>query len=436
MEKKGRLKVVYICHFSNELIRHRLCLNSYRNVNILRKYIGVKPKIYEDFAPWVSNILYQSPNYYKELDTYVISPHKGMKRSLEEFQDNGIHYSFYKSRPSRIFLELDKRIFKGRLVSYKKNRKVVESLIRQISPDIIVLIGTENPYYSSTVLDIDGIPIFILCQTVFNNPEHKCGYDEVTYFKRSSVENLLINKTEYCGVYNDKHKELLRKNGYKGYIFNFYWPSGKPYVADSVKTKQFDFINFANGMSWNKGYHDCINALAIVKRKYPNIQLALVDKGPESVKKELIQLIEKNNLSQNITFIPFFEKKTDLLQFLHNVRFAVLPCKVDHISGTMHQAMGQGLPLVVYETTGTPSLNKDMPCVLIAKMNDIDDLAAKMTKLMDDDNLVEELSKNALSYMAEYRKSNEGRMGQLLCEYKSIYDHYYNGKSIPLELIK
>ena len=366
---------------------------------------------------------------------HVIAPHKGMKKQKEEFVIDGLFYHFFRPLPSDLLAAIDNKLFRGKLVTYKENRNKVEAFIHNISPDIVILVGTENPYYSCTVLGIEDIPIYILCQNVYNNPENRCACDAMTYHKRATVEKNLLMKSNYFGVYSEKHRALLRANGYSGYIFCFQWPNGEPFVAEPVDNKQYDFINFANSMSSNKGYHDCINALARVKDKYPNVQLALVDNGPGSVKNELIEIIGKNGLEGNVTFIPFFEKKTDLLQFLKCVRFAVLPCKVDHISGTMLQSMEQGLPIVVYKTTGTPLLNADKQCVLIADMNDVNGLADNMLKLMEDEALGRMLSTNAMTYMSEYRKNNEGRMEQLIVEFRAIIDHFNTGRAIPEELL-
>ena len=58
-------------------------------------------------------------------------------------------------------------------------------------------------------------------------------------------------------------------------------------------------------------------------------------------------------------------------------RFAVLPCKLDHTSGTMAQAMQLGLPIVVYKTTGTPTFNRERECALIAEKENVEGLAEK-----------------------------------------------------------
>jgi glycosyltransferase involved in cell wall biosynthesis len=430
-----KIRVAMVCHFSNERVREKLNLGGLKTTNFVRRVLGKEPLTLFDFAPWVNNIIYQSQSN-DEIELHIISPHQGMSDKTEFFQDAGISYYFFKSVPSYLMRKVDDIFFKGKLyTTYNSNRKAVSNFLNTINPDIVVLVGAENPYYGNTILELKKKPLYVLCQTIFNNPEFEPFAGEVDYNKRALLERKIFGATKYVGVSNDKQKALLKKLGYQGYIFDFHWPPGAPFKPQPCEEKQYDFINFANGMSSDKGYHDCIKALSFVKKHNPNVKLALVDKGPENVRKELIELINEYGLKENVFFIPFFEKKTELLQFLHNVRFAVLPCKLDHISGTMHQAMGQGLPTIVYETTGTPSLNEKKQCVLIAPMNDYEQLGRLMVRLMSDSTLASELKQNSLEFMAEYRRGNEKRMNQLIEEFKAIIANYYDEKPIPSHLL-
>ena len=53
------------------------------------------------------------------------------------------------------------------------------------------------------------------------------------------------------------------------------------------------------------------------------------------------------------------------------------------------------MPVVVYKTAGTPTLNEEKECVLIADMENVKQLAEKMLLLLDDEKKASELCKNA-----------------------------------------
>jgi glycosyltransferase involved in cell wall biosynthesis len=267
----------------------------------------------------------------------------------------------------------------------------------------------------------------VLCQSIYNNPEF-----HVLNKKNASTELEILKKERYVGVYSEKHYHLLRGLGYDKYIFSFQWPlNGSHFTPQPCENKSYDFINFALQMSRDKGFHDSIEALAIVKHKYPNVKLNLVDGGNDVVRSELKQMIKKLGLENNVSFTPFFAEQNDLFQHLQTVRFAVLPCKVDHISGTQMQSMEYGLPVVCYKTTGTPSLNAEKNCVLIAEMNDVADLANKMLLLMDNPSLADELRANSYEYAQKRAQKAQQHMPRLVENFKAIIENYKSGTPIP-----
>ena len=422
-----------VCNFSSDRLRKKMHLSNYSFINAFRSILGHNKYKYKEFALWNEGIIHNCVGN-NAIDLHVISPHAGLKKVFEEFELEGIHYYFYRNAPGFIIKYLNKTLFHQKLVKFKHNRRVVNGLISRINPDIIVLVGAETPYYSSTILDIDDKPLYALCQAVVTNPEFEVLFDKDTYRVRSNCERAILSKTKYVGVYNDKHHDLYRKIGYNGYIFRFDWPTMDDKIILLNCKKQYDFINFANVLSSEKGYHDCIEALAIVKKVFPDVRMALVEKTSKGkVKDELIALINQYDLNNNIVFIPFFENKEDLFRFIQLSRFAVLPCKVDYISGTMLQAMEYGLPTIVYETEGTPTINAKKETVLIAKKCDINDLANKMIELMSDENKASLLRLNGLEYMESYLHMKKNSMANLLENFRAIILNFTQGIEIPNE---
>ena len=432
MEENKQIKVAMICHFSNAEVREKLPLGKRRFYKLIRKLFHLPKKNdgYADIAPWDSNII-KCIKERNDIDLYVISAHGGMKKNTVVFDLDGIHYTFIRPEMANFL----KRIIPSNTL-WRRMNPMTPNIIRRIEkirPDLVMLVGAENAYYSSSVLSISNYPIFVLCQNVLNNPEYQSGYiDE----KNTSTELEIIRNARYMAVYSVKHFNLLRQLGYQNYIFHFNWPipNGLDITPVPIENKKdYDFINFAMHMSENKGYHDCIRALAIVRQKYPKVRLCLVDGGYDDVRAELKSLISEFHLEDNVAFVPFFAERKDLFQFLETVRFAVLPCKVDYISGTQLQSMEHGLPLVCYKTEGTLTLNKEKKCVLIAEMNDIEDLAEKMIALMDNPELANELIDNSLEFTQKRHDNARGNMQRLVENIKSIIDNYGHDTEIPKE---
>lgn len=428
MYEDRKMKVAMICHFSNKEVREHLPLSKRRLYRFARKLLGMPRKGggYGDIAPWDNNFI-DATKARDDIELFVISAHGGLKRSRVSFDADGIHYHFIRCEVATLLKNLIPNDDVWRFLNPMSPK--VKKLVQRINPDLVLLIGTENAYYSSTILGIQDYPIFVLCQTVYNNPEFG-ALDK----KNASTELKILEKEQYVGVYSDKHYHLLRGLGYNHYIFDFQWPIPRSFfVPTPCDKKKFDFINFAFHMSREKGFHDSIEALAIVKKKYPNVTLDLVDGGNDIVRAELKKMIKDLGLENNVTFTPFFAERNDLFQHLQQVRFAVLPCKVDHISGTQLQSMQYGLPVVCYKTTGTPTLNEEKECVLIAEMNNVKDLAEKMLLLMDNPTKAEELKTNALEFSRKRIQKAEENMPRLVENFKSIINNYKFDTPIPEE---
>lgn len=427
-----KLKVCMICHFSNAAVRNHLPLDDRKLYSIIRKLLRMptKGKGYGDIAAWDVSIIDEFRKH-PDMELHVISAHSGLKKSMVSYTEDGVHYNFVNCDRATLL----KQFIKNDDLWRRLNPMVkhVHHLVDKIKPDLVLLVGLENAYISSTVLGIKDVPVLGLCQTIYNNPE-RAMYSYVDS-KNATTEMEIFKEHKYFGVYCKKHYELLKAIVPEKYIFKFGFPSNGALLEPSKTEKEYDFVNFAMGMSAKKGFPDAIEATSIVKKKYPEVRLNLVGGGSVEQKEELAKMAEQLGVKDNVIFTPFFEKKSDLFLHIQKSRFALLPCKMDNISGTMTQAMQLGLPLVVYKTPGTPSFNREKQCALIAEKENVEQLAQHMIALMGNPELGETLKKNAREFQekkAEMAKQNGDR---LIETFKAVVAKEQQGKDIPQELL-
>lgn len=424
MEKP--IKVAMVCHFSNAEARSHLPLDKRRLFRLARKILRmpVKGGTYGDVAAW-DPYLIEFLSKRDDIDLYVISAHTGIKRNVVSYIDKKVHYFFVKCD----YATMLKRLIKSPKLWLKMNpmRPKVRRIINRIHPDIVTMVGAENAYIASTVLGIDDYPVLIQCQTIYNNPD-RAEYSEIDE-KNAFVERELFKTAKYVAIPTKMHLDMFNKMESNAMVFDWKAKTPLPKV-DYYGPKVYDFVNFALTMDFRKGFHDSIRALAIVKEKYPNVTLNLTGGCTAEQKKELVALVTELNLLENVMFTPFFEKQEDLFRHIQKSRFALLPSKMDHISGTMVQAMHFGLPLVCYATSGTPQINKEKECALIADMNNVEQLAEKMTLLLDNPDKAELLQKNAWERL-EKKNNMEACTDRLVNTYKAIIDYDKNGTPIP-----
>lgn len=419
-----------VCHFSNAEVRKHLHLGVSKLYAVVRKMLGLPVKVmtFGDIAPWDTNIIH----YFREredVELHVLSAHSGLKRRIASFEDQGVHYSFIKCETANLLKHMIPNDALWRKVNPMK--KDVHRLVHRIQPDIVLLVGTENAYYSSTVLGLDEYPVYTLCQTVYNNPE-RAAYSKISS-KNASTELELFKHFLYFGVYCKKHYDLLKGLSPKNIVFKFGFPSDGAILEPVSTVKEYDFVNFALTMDLRKGFPDAIRAIAIVRQKYPGVRLNLVGGGTSELKNQLKALIEELGLQGNVVMTPFFEKQDDMFRHIQKSRFAVLPCKMDNVSGTMIQSMQLGLPLVVYKTTGTPALNRDKECVQIAEHGNVADLADKMLELMDHPEKADSLRKNARELQERIAENAKQNGDRLLANVKAVIAHFKEGTPIPDE---
>lgn len=429
--QKGKIKVAWICHFSNGKVREKLPLSKRRFLNRIKKMLGKQPYVYTDFAPWVNNLISEFEKF-EDVELHIIAPHTGLSPFKYSFEINGIFYHFF--RPE-LPLRLD--ILVSRLPHQEKrrfslNRLWVKQFIKEIQPDIVNLIGTENPYYSITVLDIKNIPVFVSAQTVYTNPDRQKISGNCDPL-RWDTELKIHHKEKYYGCAGRMHRDLILRNNPDAIIFKNFFPIQYPKKVKEVE-KEFDFVYFAQGVSQKKGIEDAIDALALVKKEKPNVTLKVVGHCPPNYKVFLNNKINNLGLTENISFHDYFPVHSDMHQYIKKAKFALLPVKLDVIPGTVIEAMLLELPVVTYKTTGTPYLNKNGETVLISEIGDIEHLAANMLKLLDSPELAEQLKKKAKTFVKK-EFDNATSAKRLLEDYKAVIAHYHNGTPIPEKLL-
>ena len=425
----NKLEVALVCSFSNAKVRENLPLSDRKLYRLGRRMLGLPTKIggYGDVAGW-NTYMIELLRRCDDIELTVISAHAGLTKRHVAFDLEGVHYHFVRIEGATLL----KHLIPSPSLWHRLNpvRPVVRRIVKKTKPDVIALIGAENPHISGTVLNIEGIPLIVKCQTIYNNPDR--GKSGPVDAKNAYVERLIFKDLKYVAVGTGMHCRLFRQFNQTAY--NFMWPLGNLLPEVMPLDKEYDFVNYAMGMSDKKGYPDAIKALAIVKEKYPKVKLNLVGGSSKEGKEALERLVADLHLESNVTFTPFFEKQEDLFQHLQKSRFALLPCKMDSVASTIRQAMHYELPVICYKTDGTPDLNRDKECVLIAENGNVEDLAAKMIQLLSDQEKKEELRKNAKEFSRRWN-DDEGNLRQMVDNFYAVVDHYRNGTPIPERLL-
>lgn len=424
------MKLLLLSPYDNAELRSHLEFKEYNGFLkfIIEKLgLGRKTNSFKDIAPWVGNLIAELETR-SDVEIVSVAPHIKLRQKIESFKLGKTTYYFYSSDySSALRLIKNYRLWKV----FQNSGSLVRKIVDDVKPDIIVLFGTENPIISAPILSLTDYPVFCILQTVYNNPDRE-KFSKPSKFKQQLELDILSHVQNY-GMGNPSYRDMIHNLNPKVNALKYLWPSVR-FTEIPTQEKKFDFVNFAFSMDSRKGDEDSIRALAIVKKIYPNVTLNITGGYSSDRKQHLVEIIDELGLKENVSFTPFFEKHEDMLKHVMQARFAVLPIKLDLISTTVREAMYYKIPVVTNRTKGTPELNKEKRCVLLAEINDIDSLAENMLELMRDQNLAETLKDNAYKHLLQQQKENEQKIDHLMVVLKAIYDNKHKQTPIPEEL--
>lgn len=395
------MKIAWICSFSNALVREHLDIGLPRWIQWLYTRVrGHAPFSDADYGVWNTYAIKEFEKY-NEVELHVISPCPFLRKTLEEFVINGVHYHFFRDEGGTIRNMVYKQLVKPKSSEYKQNRRIIIKLIEQIKPDVVHLFGAENPQYSLALLDVPrNIPTLVQLQTLVNDPDFKGNFpiDEARYQYLAKVELDVLQCADYIGTTATKYFNYVIQHIKPGAkMMNTTLALGESVQPPSQETR-YDFVYFAADIS--KSCDLALEAFGLAYQQNPSITLDIIGGYTEGYKSQLDDIIERYGIGKAVTFEGRLATHDDVINQIRKARYALLPLKIDLTPGTIREAMSNGLPVLTTDTgeLGTQNLNREYQCVLISPTSDHKALADNMIKLLNDPSTAEILRQNAYKY--------------------------------------
>lgn len=422
-----------LCHLSNALTRTHLKYGCGFFESVVR-FILHEPISKSDFAQWNTNAIKEFEKNTDEVELHVISPGYSMYENEAIFVENGVHYYFFKDEKT-LFTRFKNKLLKSYKDTYSKNRGYISKKIAEIRPDIIHMIGAENPNYSMAALDFPKeIPHIVQLQTLMFDSNFKKSYpvDSENYEYRANLERRIINNADFIGTNSTVYKRILNVS------FNLKNPILRINLALaenvdlSYRQKEFDFVYFAAKIS--KAADFAIESFAIAHKVYPTATLDIVGDYSVDYKKMLDARISELGIQNFVTFEGQLATHDEVISQIKKSRFALLPLKIDLISGTIRESMANGLPVVTSITPDTPKLNEKRESVLLSPIGDHQAMAENMLKLLNDEKYAEMIRENA-GITASERVNNEQVIRKWIDAYHACIENFKNKTPIPENLL-
>ena len=172
-----KLKVVWLCYFSNEFVQNQL-----------------KPfKRIGEIAPWISSLIKLFENNI-DIELHIISQHEWIT-GYKSFEKNGVFYHFFNNgipftgRHWPSFLRFDLWI------DFFPLKKKFASIVNKIQPDIIHMHGAENEFCTGIIQFHRKFPVFITIQGFI----HKSSSISKSIKRRIQNEFKILNLFNHYG---------------------------------------------------------------------------------------------------------------------------------------------------------------------------------------------------------------------------------------------
>ena len=415
-----KIRIIWICHFSNKEIREKIFL--------------LKQRVNSDFAPWITNMI-KGFEKRPDVDLHIISPHKGMTRLIQQFGHNGLFYHFFKPdlpivhRKWPRFFPLDK------WTQYIKNRIIVYFMVKRIKPDIICLIGAENPYYSLSILWLKkfNIPIYIIIQGILSDPNIYSSGKKPDVIS-IGFERKIHREFKYFGIGAPFFCDLIKRDNPAPIFLGVQMPRAINIAPNNLDTtKEYDFVFFGR-LDQSKGIEDLLEALLLVKNYKSDVTLNVIGLAGKKYFYYLKQMSRKLGILNNVTFSGYLPTINDVHKEALKAKYYVLPTRVEGMASSIIECMLLGLPVITCRTGGLPYLNKDGITILMSEPGDVRELAKNMIKIIQSPKLAEELSNKAKEFAIK-EFSIEKITDTYLKQFKAIIKNYHYGTPIPEELL-
>lgn len=426
-----KLKVVWLCNFSCQEIRDCIKLRTSFLEPFMMKIVKRSFEKNLDCGIWNVNAI-EEIKHIHQIELHVIMPIRNLASKRQDFMLDGIEYHFFRDENSPLYRKIIRFLFTKYSSRFKKNRKYICKIVSEVKPDLIHIIGAENPQYSLALLDLSkDTPTILQLQALLASIVDKTtGERKKEYQYKAKIEKELICSADYIGTRVPSFVEYIRNEVKKdAKIVNLTLAMAQK-IDNSEIEKKYDFVHFAANLGESKATDIAIAAFGEAYKKHPELTLDIIGYIPDDFKEKVEQQILQLGIKESVFFEGRLPTHDDVINQVRKSRFALLPLKVSVVPNTLRESMANGIPVITTVTSGTPKLNEKRRCVLISPQDDIIDLADKIVLLVEDESLQNELRNNALIEERE-RENNSDIINHWVELYKAIVLKENKGIEIP-----
>jgi len=309
-------------------------------------------------------------------------------------------------------------------------------LHRENKIDVIVTYGTNMPAVAGMILKwLTGAKLVVEIPGV---PENAFRYDEPNQGKLAAVKRFFADRLlNFVGRASDCFKLLYpwQLQDYPGLqkknaaIFHDF----VPVRCVQLTAKEERFILCVGHPWYTKGVDILIRAFKTIMRQYPDYKLKLMGYYPDR------QLLDE--LAQGCPQIEFLVPRPNelALKIISACTIYVSASRTEGMGRVLLEAMAAGRPIIASNVGGVPHYISDDDNGLIFSPGNVEDLAAKMVRLLSDKELRTRLGQKGhqrvfsefdeMSYVRAFRRMLQSIQIESVNRGSEIESKYIGGKT-------
>lgn len=172
------------------------------------------------------------------------------------------------------------------------------------------------------------------------------------------------------------------------------------YKADSVSDLKSNNLVSIGRLSKEKGFSDLIDVFALVHMKYPEWKLNIIGDGDE--KDKLISKINRYGLSDSVIMHGFLNKE-EIGKILFDSSIYLMSSLTESFGIVLLEAFSYGIPCVAFDSAeGANEIISNNWDGYLVKNRDIDEMAKRISHLIDNYNRRFIMGQNALKKASKY----------------------------------
>ena len=341
------------------------------------------------------------------------------------------------------------------LLDSKKNLQDCENVLQTFKPDVIHILGTEYSmgYAMLKVNEKYGIPILLTIQGILTriSEEYYAGlslgqilrigsfkewlkfktpfFTKKLFLRNAKRERKVLNSVKYVTGRTtwDKAVMLSINPELTYYRFNYnlrgeFYSSPK-WAADEMNPHTI----YVGASSYPlKGLHVLIDALNLLKKKYPDM-LVMVPGGnfkdgkplnPNGYERYILKKIHENGLDDNFRFLGGQGAK-EVAEHMRKANICIVTSAMEGASATIREATMIGTPCICSYRGGMTDLLHDGETGFYYDFPEYSVLAERISNLFDDVELCKKFSAGAM-IESQKRHDREKNFSQLIDMYNEV----------------